>query len=370
MKQSISWVTLVMISSAIVHAASGPTGIIDGFNLGRLILARVASQLAWQSDGWWYDTKPVAVQNRFIPVANEVNLSDAQFVGAHNAYCCPPLWRCFYQHRFDIASQLQSGVRVFLLDTYLYQDTVVLSHRTPGSFYVMLQQGTLGSGRYEPLSDVLALIVRFLKDNPDEVIMISFENYAPLERLVQAIASVQELDTVVCKTSDWHMADSGHIWPTFSWMRNHSKRLFFFVPLHGYQDQLLWDFATYVVQNRCCTVNLEEQKQESDKSVRQHTIYQNTIGTDPRSLYFCNNFGRITRTFGQACVDNSYQRVDMLCKQCVLHERVWNACILDCVVEVASMQKQSGANDVFDLVNAANTRAAHAARAQHQQAEQ
>ncbi len=102
-------------------------------------------------------------------------------------------WQVPNQH-FNIARQLEDGVRGLMLDAHEWGDDILLCH----AFC------TLGS---LPLSDGLAIIARFLASHRGEVVTIIFESYVTPDEMATAFER-SGLDRYV------HAHVAGTPWPT------------------------------------------------------------------------------------------------------------------------------------------------------------
>jgi hypothetical protein len=147
-------------------------------------------------------------------------------VTTHNAfnYDGPFL---FPNQSFDVAQQLQDGVRGLMLDVYWLNNQVTLYH---GSSFL----GT------QPLVDVLIDIRDFLQANPSEVVSIIFE----------ADVTATQMNDVFIQSgilSYAHQQVAGQPWPTLQDMIANDKRLVVFSDVDDGQAypwyHYVWDHA-------------------------------------------------------------------------------------------------------------------------------
>jgi len=126
----------------------------------------------------------------------------------------------------NIEEQLNDGVRGFMIDLWYWRGTVYTCHRFC----------ELGG---EPLLGVLQTFERFLKENPNEVVSIIFENYVSGVDLEQSFFESGLLGYV-------HTQTPGQVWPTLKEMINSKKQMVIFKENEDggpSWDMLAWKFA-------------------------------------------------------------------------------------------------------------------------------
>lgn len=107
-----------------------------------------------------------------------------------------------------ITKQLDSGVRALMLDIHRQDGKLVLRHGPPIA-------RMLG---FQPLSEGLVEIETFLSKNPNAIVTLILESYAPAKDVAKAITSAK-LHTYC------HTQDPAKPWPTLAQMRSSGKRL-------------------------------------------------------------------------------------------------------------------------------------------------
>ena len=97
------------------------------------------------------------------PLAGHIRYDEACFLTAHNAYASAEHGYTYAQQRISIAKQLALGVRGFMLDTRIVNNTVCLCHKN--AFISRL----ISRGKNPmPLHEVLVTLRTFLENNPTE----------------------------------------------------------------------------------------------------------------------------------------------------------------------------------------------------------
>ena len=129
-------------------------------------------------------------------------------------------------HIYGIETQLEDGVRGFMLDVYDYLDTLTLCH----------SNCEIGS---RPLSSVLEVYRAFLEDNPRDFIVIIFESYVPGSELALGFRDAG-LEPFA------YAHDPALPWPTLQELVDTNKRLVVFTDLSGGDPEWMmpiWDHA-------------------------------------------------------------------------------------------------------------------------------
>lgn len=130
------------------------------------------------------------------------------YLTTHNAYNSDEDGFQLPNHNFNIAAQLQFGVRAFMIDIYDDSGSTVVYH---GFTF-------LGTA---PLSGFLDDIKTFMDANPNEVISIIFETYTT-SAAVEAELQAAGLDTML------YAHTLGASWPTLQTMIDNNERLVIF----------------------------------------------------------------------------------------------------------------------------------------------
>ena len=125
-----------------------------------------------------------------------------------------------------IEEQLNDGIRGFMIDLWYSKGEVYTCHRFC----------ELGG---QPLLGVMQTFQQFLKDNPNEVVSIIFENYvsgADLEKVFQEAGLISYV----------HPQVEGQLWPTLKQMINDNRRMVIFKEFEDggpAWDMLAWKYA-------------------------------------------------------------------------------------------------------------------------------
>ena len=157
-----------------------------------------------------------------------------------------------------IEEQLHDGIRGFMIDLWYWKGQVYTCHRFC----------ELGG---EPLLGVMQTFERFLKNNPNEVVTIIFENYVSGSDLEQIFIESGLL-------SYTHTQIQGQTWPTLRQMIQSKKRLVVFKEFEDEGpawDMLVWKYAV--------------ETPYSYTSIDQFTCEFNR-GRPENSLYILNQF--------------------------------------------------------------------------------
>ncbi|MGK0150806.1 phosphatidylinositol-specific phospholipase C domain-containing protein [Pseudomonas putida] len=131
--------------------------------------------------------------------------SEYQWVMSHNSFLTST-WTGLPAQKLSIRDQLARGVRGLMLDTY--NDPVELCHPEKDC--------------RAKLVDVLNVVTTFLKDNPDAVITIHFEDYASQAAMQSAFSAVPNMAAYVFNPTVWGTRTE---WPTLQQMIASNQRL-------------------------------------------------------------------------------------------------------------------------------------------------
>lgn len=151
----------------------------------------------------------------------------------HNAFAAAEISWPLPNQQYWLVRQLQDGVRAFMLDVYMFEDTA-----KGIDLDVYLCHGNCQFKTYR-FTSALQDLKDFLDTNPDEVVTIIFESYVHIDELVTRFASVG-LDSYL------HEQTVGQPWPTLNQMIDSGKRLVVLsdrvdAPRAGYH--YVWNFA-------------------------------------------------------------------------------------------------------------------------------
>lgn len=163
-------------------------------------------------------------------------VNEVVFAGTHNSMSAASLGWVFPHHDRAIASQLAAGYRAFLLDTHYWGSREAIRpfreqfperHRDslrqflarvdpprPGPF---LCHGVCGLGA-TPLAEALATIARFMRQNPHEVVILSFEDYVTPGDTHEAFRASGLLPLV-------YMPEENGPWPTLRQLIERNERV-------------------------------------------------------------------------------------------------------------------------------------------------
>lgn len=114
------------------------------------------------------EIKLVSTEDAILPVKNFT------FLCSHNSFVNPQNGYILCQQDLSIEKQMHSGVRALMLDTYVHDGKIVLSHLKPNSAANVLQR--LSTKSHPTLKGTLETIAKFLKEHPDDFIFIFFED--------------------------------------------------------------------------------------------------------------------------------------------------------------------------------------------------
>lgn len=150
------------------------------------------------------------------------------YLTTHNAYNAFEEGHYWENQTHGVSQQLNDGVRAFMFDLYMLNDTVVQYH------------GISGLG-YRPFSDDLSKIKLFLDNNPNEVLTIILESYVTATDVENEMLNAG-------LTSYLHTHDPSSQWWTLQQMIDSNQRLIIFSDV---DDAILgqnwchyvWDYA-------------------------------------------------------------------------------------------------------------------------------
>ena len=136
------------------------------------------------------------------------NYNEIAYLTTHNSY--NSFEDSFYlpNQNLNITSQLNHGVRAFMLDIYSLNNELVLYHNIIDLGYYLF-------------SDVLLEFKNFIEQNPNEVITIILEDYSTINELTTELETSLIIDYLYV-----HNVDMG--WPTLQEIINVDKRIVLF----------------------------------------------------------------------------------------------------------------------------------------------
>ena len=134
--------------------------------------------------------------------------NEVAYLTTHNAYSSFEDGFYLPNQNLNITSQLNQGVRAFMLDVYSEDDELVLYHGT----------SQLGSSLF---SDVLNEFQTFMDENPNEVITLILEDYSSVSELSDALFASGIM-------TDLYEYDEEIGWPSLQDMIDFNKRIVLF----------------------------------------------------------------------------------------------------------------------------------------------
>ena len=167
----------------------------------------------------------------------ERKYNNIAYLTTHNSFNSSQDGLLFPNQTYNIATQLEDGVRALMIDVYDF-------FGTPTAFHSIFALGTI------PLSDIFNDIKNFLDDNPNEIITIILECYVEAND-IENVISQSGLSNYL------YTHDTNLDWPKIQEMISNNSRLIIFSDKNdANSSQLwyhyLWDFAVetnYSVDN-------------------------------------------------------------------------------------------------------------------------
>ena len=152
--------------------------------------------------------------------------NEVAYLTTHNAFNSDEDGLLFPNQTYNIASQLNDGVRGLMIDVYDH-------FGTPTAYHSIFALGTI------PLADIFNDIKIFLDNHPNEIITIILECYVTANDIENEI-NQSGLSNYV------YMHNSG--WPTLQSMINNNNRLIIFTDVNDASNlqnwyHYVWDYA-------------------------------------------------------------------------------------------------------------------------------
>ena len=172
------------------------------------------------------DTTMIDVGCNGMPELCEQPFNTVAFVGTHNSMSNAEDGWLAPNQGWNIRHQLDAGVRALNLDTYEIDGTVMLCH----GFCELGEQ---------PLEDALSEVREFLDSQPDNVILITFQDAASAELTLGAFEAAG--------IRDWlHEQPIDAPWPTLQNLIDSNTKLVVFAAQYGSSDypgyHSQWDY--------------------------------------------------------------------------------------------------------------------------------
>ena len=190
------------------------------------------------------------------------------YLTTHNAFNSDEGGFSLPNQTYDMETQLNDGVRAFMIDVYNWFGNTVVYHGT----------GVLGTS---PLEDELQKIESFLAANPNEIVTL----------ILECNVSANEIENAINNTglnSYLHTHQSGLTWPTLQDMITSNERLVVMTdvddasPSQGWYHYM-WDIAveTHYSANSMADFNCDFNRGDSlnDLFIFNHFITNSVLGT-------------------------------------------------------------------------------------------
>ena len=152
--------------------------------------------------------------------------NEVAYLTTHNAFNSGEDGLLFPNQTYNIASQLNDGVRGLMIDVYNH-------FGTPTAYHSVFMLGTI------PLSDILNDIKTFLDNNPNEIVTIILECYVTANDIEDEINQSGLSNYLYTHNS---------VWPTLQNMINGNNRLVIFTDVDDASSSqnwyhYVWDYA-------------------------------------------------------------------------------------------------------------------------------
>uniref|UniRef100_A0A0A0L6G3 Uncharacterized protein n=1 Tax=Cucumis sativus TaxID=3659 RepID=A0A0A0L6G3_CUCSA len=195
----------------------------------------------------------------------------------------------------SITSQLNNGVRGFMLDMYDFENDIWLCHSYGGQCY--------NYTAFQPAINVLKEFQAFLEANPFEIVTIIIEDYVTSPKGLTNVFGAAGLRKFWFPV--WRMPKNGGNWPTVSDMIQKNQRLLVFTSKAAKEASegiaYVW---RYIVENQYGDGGMKAGSCPN----RGESLPMNTTS---RSLVIVNFF-RDAANFPEACKDNSAPLLNMV----------------------------------------------------------
>jgi hypothetical protein len=187
------------------------------------------------------------------------------YATTHNAFNYQGAF-LFPNQSYEIAQQMQDGVRGLMLDVYWYNNRPTVYHSS----------NFLGN---QPLSDLLADIQTFLDANPTEILTIIFESYITAAQMNDAFTQAALIPYL-------HAQPQGDPWPTLQQMIDANQRLVVLTDVNDGQAypwyHYVWNYGveTHYTAHSRQDFSCDYNRGDSTKSlfILNHFITQSSLG--------------------------------------------------------------------------------------------
>ena len=210
------------------------------------------------------------MQTNYAPCNGSLNLCSKQYnevayLTTHNAFNSDQDGLLFPNQTYNIASQLNDGVRSLMIDVYDH-------FGTPTAYHSVFALGTI------PLSDIFNDIKTFLDNNPNEIITIILECYVTSNEIENEINQSGLSNYLYAHNSAW---------PTLQNMIDNDNRLVIFSDVDDASSlqnwyHYVWDYAVEThysvgtINNFTCDFNRGDPL--NDLFIFNHFVTDATLG--------------------------------------------------------------------------------------------
>ena len=205
--------------------------------------------------------------------------NEVSYLTTHNAYNSAQDGYNLPNQNYNIRTQLNNGIRAFMLDVYDFMGTISVYHGV----------AILGN---KPLQNYLVDIRDFLQQNPKEVITIILECYVDADDIENELYQAG-LDSFL------YAHDSSSNWPTLQQLINWDQRLLIFSDKDDANNSqnwyhYMWDYMveTHYSANDTSdfTCDFNRGNPSNDLFILNHFITNNTTGTgNANQSLICNS---------------------------------------------------------------------------------
>ena len=180
--------------------------------------------------------------------------NEVAYLTTHNAYSSFEAGFYLPNQNFNITSQLNDGVRAFMLDVYSEDDQLVLYHGV----------SQLGSSLF---SDVLNEFKFFIDNNPNEVITLILEDYSSIIELSDALFTSGIIE-------DLYEYDEVYGWPTLQDMIDLDKRIVLFSDNEVQNPPLWFNFIwEYAVETHFSNESIDDFSCNFNRGEAQNSLF-------------------------------------------------------------------------------------------------
>lgn len=156
----------------------------------------------------------------------DTKLNEFMWVCTHNAFSSTAHGYGLYrQQDTSMLNQLKAGVRALMLDVYVGNKEVRLTHNKP-KFDKMLRPGTFTEGM-KLWEELKYLKKEFFDKDKNAVVFVILQDVVPDANVLDRAFEKSGMASRILKPSEWDpIVNDG--WPTIGWMSRHRKQLIIF----------------------------------------------------------------------------------------------------------------------------------------------